>query len=89
MDPVQLNFGPSGLHALSRKCPLLTAIFLFLLSRRRGTFLPGVVIIGFQSFAWGFKSKKNKISGKTKFGGPPMPPGGIFFVCFPEGIKSA
>jgi hypothetical protein len=36
------------------------------------TFLLEGVIIGFRNFAWGFKSQKNKIWSKTKFGGPPL-----------------
>ena len=49
--------GPSGLRALSRpKCPLLTALFLVL--SKVVTYLPEGVIIGFRSFALGFKSKK-------------------------------
>ena len=50
--------GPSG-HGT--KCPLLIALFLFLLSFRRVTFLAEGVIIGSQNFAWGFNSKKNQI----------------------------
>ena len=41
------------------KCPLLTAFFLsFFFSSPTLTFLPEGVIVGFQNFAWGFKSQK-------------------------------
>ena len=52
------------------KCPLLTVV----------TFLPEGVIAGFQNFAWGFKSQKNKIWGKTKILGPNLPLGRSIFL---------
>jgi hypothetical protein len=70
-------------HSHGTKCPLLTALFLFLSSFRRLTFLPEGVIIGFQNCAWGLKSHKN-YWGTKKIGGPPMPPlGGRFVRFFP------
>jgi hypothetical protein len=54
---------------------------LFLLSLLSGavTFLPELVIVGFQNFVWDFKSQKNKIWGKANFGGTPCPPRGSIF----------
>ena len=51
------------------KCPLLTAFFL----------LPSGNVTSLRNFAWAFNSQKNKIWGKTKFGGPPLHPGGSIF----------
>ena len=66
------------------------SLSFFSLSSEVVTFLPEGVIVGFPNFAWGFESQKNKIWGKTKFGGPPPAPGGSIFVgFFSEKMKSA
>ena len=39
------------------RCPLLTALFLFL-SSEVVTFLPEGVSVGLPNFAWGFKSQR-------------------------------
>ena len=53
------------------------------------TFVPEGVIVGFQIFAWGFKSQQIRFGVKQELGDPPAPVGVDFLVFFMKKTKSA
>ena len=63
-------FGPSGsVRCRRNKVSTINGAIFSSLSLRLVTFLPEEVIVGFQNFAWGFNSQKNKIWGGKKIWG--------------------
>ena len=73
------NIGPSGCMRCQRN-KVSTINGVIFSSLRRVTFLPEGVNVGFQNFAWGLNSQKNKIWGENKFRGHPLPPGGSILL---------